>query len=432
MKRFIAIILFSVVALANTNLQAQSKASMEDFLKNIPPIYTLTSECSKSQKLRIIIHRNPRMHIATASVVFKVGRIDAPISKSGIVDVIANHLISRNLHDRLKEIVIDYGIECTNEYTLIHAKLLPEDVKVFFSAIKSVLTSIDITTDSLELCKKKIIIENKLLTYNKTLADYDNTLALICPNLVFNESALRTITVEDVKKFFDEHFHRGVVLLTVCGDCDWLPSDSEKKELARIFHADDTIECSCPTFDDSIERNICINNRHMQNSVTYLYAISDKYDRKFSRDFIAVLTHEIFRNLQKTNSLIEFFNIKQIIRRSSDIISVTLVPRSDVSLNDLKKYYELFVQKLSSVELSRERLQKIAKEYDTSHKVMLCDLDSTNSYIIKNWLCVGLYMAPPLAGESAPMVNNKIMEFARKNMLKKSSFEVTTRYKADK
>ena len=424
MKKFLAVflVLFQAVFCIDPN-ENNSKA-----------VTTTWINCDDSLKLNLIIHRDSRMPIAIASVVFKVGKIDVPESKSGIDEIIAKHLISRKLHEEFLRSGIDCYAQCSDECTEICAVMNPKNVKRFFKLLEKINDSIDINVADLELCKQIILIENKLRSCNESNAVSNNMRAQAIPHTVFNESSLKSITIDDVKDFYEQHYKNGVVLITICGDVDWNPTQAEKRRLANIYHSDEKIS-DIPYrigINERIKPNIHIANKHMRNSVNYSYLISEDTDKQLAHVFSYVVLDGLFRDFCKARSVLDNFRAEFSLDRDDSIFSVSLFPKKDVSLKEIKKLYGLFVKKITNVAVQQEVLDKITRKEKISFDVLLCDLYNVHSYI-RNAYLSGTYNTRFYPSYIIERTSSEdLRKLAEKILNNKLISTITTQYRSDK
>ena len=426
MKKFLAVLFFAFAFFFQFGFGAESDETSNKV------VTTTWINCDDSLKLNLIIHKDSRMPIAIASLVFKVGKIDVPASKSGMDEIIAQNLISKKLHEKFLRSGIDCHVQCSDEYTEICGVMHPKNVKKFFKLLENVTDSIDI--DNLELCKQKILIENQLRCCNESNAVSDNVRAQVIPHTVFNKSALKSITIDDVKDFYEKHYRNGVVLITICGDVDWIPTQAEKRRLANVYHSDEKSSNISyhPKISEKITPHIHIENKYMRNSVNYSYLISEDADKQLAHVFSCVVTNGLFRDFCKARSVLDNFGAEFSLDSDDNIFSISLFQKKDVSLKEIKKLYELFVEKMSSAAVRQEILNKIAQQEKISFDVLLCDLYGVHSYI-RNAYLSGTYNArfypSYIIERTSP---EDLRKLAEKILNSKLISTITTQYRSDK
>lgn len=381
----------------------------------------------------ILVHSDDCLSMPSVivSIVFRVGKIDVPIAKSGIVEVIARNLIDKELDSRLVNLGITYNVNCTNTDTEICAHMHPKNIKKFFELIKNITRSIEV--ENLDICKRKIIIEKKLINYGKYNSVSDNIFAQIYPQVIFNESTLRLITVDDIRSFFNKYYRNGVALITICGNfgeeiLTKQDLDGIKKNFGRSPQ-----QKSVPDvyFLKNGERYIHIENKFAQNSINYAYTISDRKDKKLAPIFLSFFSYELFKTFIKARSFLSSFYSDFSVRRENDTISVSLFPRKDVSLSEIKKLYKLLVRQISTNETSKETLSKIAEMKRISISVQDYDMYKVHSRLRERIIggaddCEML----PTAIENTPP--EELKKFASKILYKQPKLEITTQYRPDR
>ena len=254
------------------------------------------------------------------------------------------------------------------------------------------------------------------------------------PHTVFNEIALKSITIDDVKDFYEQHYKNGVVLITICGDVDWNPTQAEKRRLANIYHSDEKIS-DIPYrigINERIKPNIHIANKHMRNSVNYSYLISEDADKQLAHVFSYVVLDGLFRDFCKARSVLDNFRAEFSLDRDDSIFSISLFPKKDVSLKEIKKLYGLFVKKIANVAVQQEVLDKIAQKEKISFDVLLCDLYNVHSYI-RNAYLSGTYNTRFYPSYIIERTSSEdLRKLAEKILNNKLISTITTQYRSDK
>lgn len=416
-----------------TAVQSTAVVTSHYYCDNLP----INAASLSSNSLEIIVHRDTRMPTVVASLVCNVGAADAPIQKGGIVELITANLISKDMRKSFKKAGIDCSVMCDASHTEIRAFMHPKRLKKFFEICKDVAKSIVLDSERLEIQKKQMIIANDLANCDMDNALQDNVLARYMPQSIFNEEALKSITVADVKQFFDENYRDQVVLVNICGDVDWVPTLDQKKQLAERYHntSKKAVHYRTPenaSFDLASAPNIRLESKYVGNSLGYLYLVNDSKDKQLLAILLDLLDYEMFRYFSKTHSAIHVASAGLTFSREDEVVSVSLAPKMDVSLRGLGRIYENFVQKIAKVAPKKEVLQKIAQRKKISFDILLGDLAATNSYItaahISNTFNERFYPNNAIAFADP----EELRKLAEKIFLHQIITTVITRYRSDR
>lgn len=411
--------------------------------------------------LEIIIHRDPRMPTVVASLVFNSGSIEAPAHKSGIAELVASNLISKDMRRKFMKAGIDCSVKCEEAFTEIRAHMHPKRLKKFFEICRDVAKSISVDSKNLEIQKKRMLIANDEENANKVNALHDNIRSLYMPQTIFNEESLKSISVDDIKCFFEKNYKNNVVLFNLCGDVDWVPTQDQKKNLLERYHdmADQSadarkdrvtsseVSSSLLSFGGRCYRqrifpevsaevleapSIQISNKHVGDSLRYLYFVNDQRDKQLLFVLIDLLNYEMLRYFRRAYSAVNEASAYTAFSREDEVLSVVLYPKVDVSLRELDRIYNIFIKKLTKLAPKKEILQRIYQRRKISFDVLLGDLSEINSYIASAYIS-GTFndrFFPHNAIESANPED--IRKLAEKVLLHQMISKVVTRYRSDK
>ena len=387
----------------------------------------------------IVVHSEPHLPIPTAvvSVVYKVGKVDSSINKNGIIEIIVENFVNRKLHKQFQQIGIEYNTICTSAYTAINARMHPKYLSNFFDLIKKETESFSLDNQTLELCKRKIILQKKLISYNRYNSVSDNIFALTHPQIIFNEGILKTITVEDVKTYFNNNFKNNIKLIIISGNFENFANEKFitflKNNIENKNHFSDVINVPQKnSLTNNKDKFINLENEHEQNSITYVYTVSEEEDRKTAPAFMRILEYELFKQFQMVYQKLSYCYGDFFIRCSnSDIINVSLYPKKDVSQQEIKKLYNLFVEKISSVAIDEKTISEIADREKISENVYKYDMVKINEQIIEKYFSK-INIETPLSEIIRKSSPERIKNFAHKIMCEQSKFEINTKYRSDK
>lgn len=344
--------------------------------------------------LEIIVHRDPRMPTIVASFVFDVGTADAPVQKNGITKLIAANMITKDMRKKFRKVGIDCNVTCNASYTEVLAFMHPKRLKKFFGICGDIAKSISIDPETLEIQKRRMLIAEDLASSDKDNVLPDNVSARYIPQSVFNEEALKSITVADVKQFFEENYKNRVVLINLCGATDWVPTLDQKKRLLERYHNSSVSKKSISHYrvpqdvgrEISVAPNIRIESKHTGNSLGYLYLVKDRKDKQLISALLDLMDYEMFRYFSRGYSAVSSASIGLIFSREDEVLSVSLAPRMDISLRELKRLYRNFIRKFTKVALGKGVLQKVAQRKKVTFDVLLGDLSAINTYITSTYI----------------------------------------------
>ena len=418
-KIFAVVLLFSVQFIFANE---QYMTSYED----------LGSNSTSSHEPAIVIYSNDCLSMPSVivSIVFRVGKLDVSIAKSGIVEIITKNLINKETDNRLMDLGITYSVNCTDTDTEICAHMHPKNIKKFFELMKDITQSIKV--ENLEICKRRIIIEKKLINYGKYNSISDNIFAQIYPQIVFNESTLQTITVNDIKNFFDEYYRNNVALIIICGNFGKeILTKQDFNDIKKNFGSSSQ-KTSLPDINFLKDQYIHIENKFERNSVNYVYTISDQKYKKLAPVFLSIFSYELFKIFIQNQSLLSSFFSDFYIHRENDIILVSLYPKKDISLSEVKKLYKILVQKISTKEISKEILSKIAEIKRVSIDAQNYDMYKIHSRA-KEKIIGGISSNETTLVRAIESVSPKeLNEFALKILYEQPKLEIITQYRSDR
>lgn len=393
---------------------------------------------SDSNSLEIVIHRDPRMPTVVASLVFNVGAADVPLQKSGIVALISANIINKNMRESLKKAGIDCSVIARDSYTEIRAHMHPKRLKKFFEICKDVAKSISVDPEELENQKKSLLVFNDMENCDQSNALQDNIRAQYIPQTIFNGEALKSLTVADIKRFFEENYKDQIVLINLCGDVDWVPTLEQKKKFLERYHntpkraeryriPESRVGCEI-----ALAPNIRVESKHNVSSLRYFYLVNDPKDKQILLALIDLMNYEMFRYFRKAHSVVHGAFADLVFSRDDEVLSVFLWPKMDVSLRDLRDLYEVFIERFAKIAPKKEVLQKIAGRKKISFDVLLGDLSEINSYI------TSMCMSHTFNDRCYPQATLEVVdpEEVRKLFQKifgnQMIFTVTTRYRPDR
>jgi predicted Zn-dependent peptidase len=381
-------------------------------------------KCVLSNGVDVILHENFRMPVVVVGIIFHVGYFHAPISKQGVNDLVAANLIDQKSRMKLSDVGVLYEINSYGAHTEILAMMAPKHLKRFFQIISESSFSVK----NLETLKKQMCVNNKLARYCFEDAVHNEIFSNIkyknsnFGGAVFNEQALSAVSSADVKDFFEEHYKKCHLSVVICGAVG-------HKNLIKILQS--TV-CNLPprrkvSHDrclDRIPKNITIESKYAGRSVRYFYKIS-KEDVPLFEAFSKILNYELFRFFEKTNKIIFDYKNHNIATNGDCICGIVFYPKSDVSLSDFQRAYEIFVHRLCGQEFSEDDLEKARRYADYSRQFLLGDLYDVYRRVKNDYL-------NGLNSETEIHNSKQFNSFAEKLFRQNLTLQIITRYRPDK
>jgi len=341
-------------------------------------------KCVLSNGVDVILHENFSTPMVMVGIIFHTGTFDVPLDKQGISEIIEENFISKESHVKLMELGISYEVNILGTHTEILAKMNPKHIKKFFQIIMENSFSVE----NLDLLKKHLIANHKLAHSCRE----DVVSNLILENIryaksnisgTFNEKSLLSISGDDIKNFFEEHYKKCHLSLIINGAIGY-------KNLIKVLQS--TI-CTLPyprqqaTFGDNYItqtfKSISFKSKYVGRSIRYLYKVSkDDLNRAYS--FWEILNYEIFNFFQKSNSMIEKFSSNYVVLNGDCIREIEFHLKSDISLEEFQRSYDVFINRICNQEILQISKSKLFHDYT---KEFLCaNLDVVYSQIKYDFL----------------------------------------------
>ncbi len=379
--------------------------------------------------INVILHEDFRMPVVLVGVIFHVESVDAPIDKSGITAIIAANLINKKTHNSFIKSGISYETSAFSEYTEIFAKMNPSKIKEFFNQICSSFS--DIQIENLNVYKKQMIIENKLSKYFLNSALVDNIFSNIDSKNIFNESSLLSINSDDVISFYNDNFQTCKVSIIVVGSVDY--RNLIKNLRASISNISDRKQKIITKNSDRKYRDILLESKYIRNSIRYIYSLPSCESKKLEEVFLSVLHDEVFRFFCKNHSLLLYYNKENIFSRGDSVWLFSLFPKKDISINELQKFYNVFVKKMITIPLEHKRLSRIAALKKMETQFLISNLFAVyqnikNAYMRKLDLASIYTVSDDIEQSDPEMIRSFAGKFFHKNLVS----TVITRFRSDK
>ncbi|MDR3186830.1 MAG: insulinase family protein [Holosporaceae bacterium] len=379
-----------------------------------------------------ILCENFRRPIVVVGLVFDVGSLNAPQNKFGIAEIVAENIIHPETREQLRNLGISCNVTMTATYTEILAEMHPKHVKKFFEIMGENLSKFSVA--NLGILKKQMIIDSKLADYysenivKNAIFSHMKLKGKNAAYQIFNEKSLQSISEEDVEQFFAKNYldcHLAVVVSGALSDQNLLESlplmgaGRRRKAISRDI-------CGDHCFKD-----IFLESRYIGRSLRYFYKIPGEDNGDFSAVFFHVFNYEAFKFFEKMHPLLVGYEVRDILDHGDCLRQICLRPRGDVSLEDLRRTYEIFVDRMRKKHFSPEFLAKVAKIRDYKYRILfadprsLCqkirDVHMTGKSI--NSIC-------KIQDQIKSACSSALKTFAQKILGENLTFRITTRYNA--
>jgi hypothetical protein len=158
--------------------------------------------------------------------------------------------------------------------------------------------------------------------------------------------------------------------------------------------------------------------------VRYIYKISSE-DLVLERAFFRILDHELFDFFKKSNLLISDYAFTDVISNGDGVRQIVFYPKSDVSLVDFQKAYDVFVNRVCDREITSDTFQKIELLNSYSLQFLTSDLHAVYAKIKNDYL-------NGIDEEMEFSESKRFNLFCEKILKQNLILKIVTRYKADK
>jgi predicted Zn-dependent peptidase len=379
--------------------------------------------------VHVSFYEDFRMPLVTVGIIFHAGNVDAP-DKSGVAQAVAENIINRRTHRRLVELGISYNVNASHECTEIVAEMSPRALLAFLRIMCEVMRS-PIRVENLDVYKKQVAINHRLEVYCKEKAVNDNICAAIDPRMVFNEHAFSAITEDDVVAFFDKYCRRANISVIVIGAVGY---KNLIKNLQTSVSRLPKITKRRPVSVGKITSvEMRLESKYSSNCLMFAYALPQQEDIAMGDVFSSVSQYEMFRFFRKFHDLISFFSISDALCGGYVVKFLTIFPKGDISLVDLNRMYDVFVNRISCVPLTDETLSEIALREKFRTKSRLTDFADIYDSIKHNSIAGGdinsLQTLPERIKKTDP---EQLRLFIEKVFRQYSAAKLLTQYRLDK
>jgi predicted Zn-dependent peptidase len=405
-------------------LESRQTTSRENFNK--------CDEFALNNGIHVVLCENFRMPTVIVGVIFHVGNAAYDIGKCDIMDIIAKNIIANKSVKELAALGISHDISSKHEYTEIFCTMHPKAVDKFLKILREIVTS-QICVRDLDIYKKYVVINDKLDDYCKNNAVNDNMYSALDRDKIFNRSAFLSITEDDVKSFFERHYRNCPISIIVCGSID-------RCSLERVLGASlgDLPQRKNTAAGESTTRHITprcirIENKYASSMLRYSYFISRKENEEIGDIFSAVIFQEIFRFFDKSSALLSDFFCEDVIVRDGVLKTIAFYPKSDVSIAYLDKMYDAFVDRTSSMPMSKENLAEIAYEEGLCKRIQNTNLSTVYENVKNAYLCGGNVRLLWMAHEKIKNVDpEQLRSFMEKVFRQRFVEKIMTRFRSDR
>ncbi|MDR0678283.1 MAG: hypothetical protein LBF44_01955, partial [Holosporaceae bacterium] len=342
----------------------------------------------------------------------------------GITGIIAENFVNESTHANLLNLGILYEINVHGKYTEFLATINPQHMKNFFQ----IVCENNFSANDLEIIKKQIILDRRLIhncfqdvVSNEVFANikYKN---LNIDNAM-NEEVFLSISKDDVEKYFRQHYEKCHISIIVIG------AIGHKNLIKSLQSTMCSLEPRQPLMSgghctNQIPRHVHMENKYVGSSVQYFYKIP-REDLASADSFFQIFNQEAFKFFEKTNSMISNYKCLDVITDGDRVQQILLLPKFNVSLIDLQKTYDVFVDRICKQEISTAVLAKIKLINDYAKQFLSSDLYNTYSKIKNDYLSELDIKTEINASSLFNSLGEKIL---KRNLILK----ITTQYKPDK
>ncbi|GHU17585.1 hypothetical protein FACS189472_04700 [Alphaproteobacteria bacterium] len=389
-------------------------------------------KCTLKNGIEVALYCDFKMEEVVVCIVFHVGRIDAPIDKGAITDVICDNIVNTKLHRQFQDLGIRYEI-CSSDFsTRIVAHMHPENLDKFFSVLSKSLDGI--VVENLEMYKKQWISEYKLRSYccddtvdNHIRANVKFSDESTLP--VFSEQSIDSITESDVKLFYKNNFINCPLTIIVSGA---VGHKSLRKMLRDSFSDLPPRKARTYREPQKIEyRDILIENQYMGTSIRYGYVLSAEENSKFGETFDHMLSHEMQKFFCGVYPLCDFC-ISTPAGNGGCLKLITLYPKYDISLKTLANSYGAFVRKMSTMEITPDSIKKIAERESMDNSFVFANLGTMYNVILDAFINgMDVNHIYSIANDIIAVNTKEFRAFVEKMFRQNPIFRITTKFKRD-
>ncbi|GHT91298.1 hypothetical protein FACS1894122_03470 [Alphaproteobacteria bacterium] len=389
-------------------------------------------KCTLKNGIEVALYCDFKMEEVVVGVVFHVGRVDAPVDKAAMTEVICANIINAKLCRQFQDLGIRYETCADGFSTQIVAHMHPESLSDFFSLLSKSLGRIAV--ENLDIYKKQMVSEYKLRSY----CCYDAIANHAMANVVFSdgktlpvlsEQSINSITESDVKLFYKNNFIDCPVTIIVSGA---VGHKSLRKMLRDSFSYLPTRRAMTYRALQKIEhRDIFIENEQMGNSIRYGYILSPEENLKFGEILDEILQHEMQKFFCGTYPLCDF-RISAPEGNGGCLKLIYLHPKQDVSLKMLGDSYGAFVRKISTMEITADSIKKIAERKNIANSFISVDLRDMYEVILDAFINNrDVNYIYSIANDITAVNAKEFRTFIEKMLRQNSIFKITTKSKRD-
>ena len=310
-----------------------------------------------SNGIDVLLCENFRSPVVFVGIIFHVKSTDEPSQKIGLRELFAVNFINKEMRAKLYEYGITYKMLVDGSSVEIIATMNPDRLEDFFSIIYETISS-DIQITNLEVTKKEICLRERVSTIYKENALGNNVAAFANPNRVFNENAFKSISEDDIKKFFEDKIRTCYISAKLCGAVSC-------KKLVKIFQKSISklttrnVQPEHTKKKMSMVRDVLIENKYASNGIAHIYSVPPE-NKKLCAAFIKVFQSELYQYFSRINKAASC-SVSLVSSPDDSLYSVFISPKSDRSIKQIENLYESFVHRMSHVEIKPNRLAEIAE-----------------------------------------------------------------------
>lgn len=335
----------------------------------------------------VIIYENSVSPAVMVGFVFDFGQIDVPAEKCGIERFIFANIIGDKTHLELQNAGISCSKRIDKEYSEIVAILQPKDLKDFFRLMRRNLANFSVR--NFEYIKQKILLHEKLNFCSHKNEDVDlvfSSVDIVGKNTcsMFNRDAFERISAKDVTEFYTDVFAKSHMSIIICGAIDKRTAKNIITSAMGNLPAKNKMDKNI--CEKHLFKNIYAENKFLSPSLHFGYKISKNIDEKIKEMSVRVFSYEMFRFLAVAYSDVLACGVQDLILKGDNVFDVCLIPKSDVSLNQLENIYSVFTRHLQHKHFTEEEICSLIPMIKNSYTFTLNDLSEMYQYLKKQIL----------------------------------------------
>lgn len=336
--------------------------------------------------LRVVLHEDTTTPMAVLNVLYDVGARDEEPDKTGFAHLFEHLMFGGSVHipsydEPLQRVGGENNAFTTNDITNYYVHLPAENIETAFWLESDRMLSLAFSTQSLEVQRQVVCEEFKQRYLNQPYGDiwlrlrplaykkHPYRWATIGKELAHIENA----SMEDVKAFFNRHYHPGNAILVVAGNISraktatlaekWFaPIPGRYKQKRNLPQEPEQTEVRRSTVQAEVPLDAIYKSWHMSGRGDERYYTADLLSDLLSRG----TSSRLYQSLVKEKKL--FSEINAYVTGSLDpgqfIVEGRLV--KGVSMQDAEQAIGEEVQKLVNDQVPERELTKVKNKVEST------------------------------------------------------------------